>query len=102
MSQLSSILRKSTEGVSFHCPGCNRRHHIRTGPNGWVWNGDAEKPTFQPSILVTYPGKDAGADGAPPAVCHSFVTDGQIQFLGDCFHALKGQTVEIPDWDSVD
>ncbi|MGT2429227.1 hypothetical protein ACU4HD_11865 [Cupriavidus basilensis] len=24
--------------------------------------------------------------------CHSFVTDGHIQFLGDCTHALAGQT----------
>jgi hypothetical protein len=30
-------------------------------------------------------------------VCHSFVTDGKIQFLGDCTHALAGQTVELPE-----
>jgi hypothetical protein len=22
-----------------------------------------------------------------------------FQFLGDCYHKLAGQTVEIPDWD---
>ena len=26
-----------------------------------------------------------------------FVTDGKIQFLGDCTHALAGQTVDLPD-----
>ena len=31
-------------------------------------------------------------------VCHSFVTDGRIQFLGDCTHKLAGQTVNIPEW----
>jgi hypothetical protein len=31
------------------------------------------------------------------SVCHSFVTDGRIQFLGDCTHALANQTVELPD-----
>ena len=30
--------------------------------------------------------------------CHTFVTDGRIQFLGDCTHALAGQTVDLPDW----
>jgi hypothetical protein len=29
--------------------------------------------------------------------CHSFLVDGQIQFLGDCTHALAGQTVPLPE-----
>jgi hypothetical protein len=35
----------------------------------------------------------------PERQCHSFVTDGKIQFLPDCYHSLKGQTVELPEWD---
>ena len=34
---------------------------------------------------------------ASSSVCHSFITDGRIQFLGDCTHELKGQTVELPE-----
>lgn len=30
-------------------------------------------------------------------VCHSYVTDGKIRFLGDCTHKLVGQTVELPE-----
>lgn len=33
--------------------------------------------------------------------CHSFIVNGQWQFLGDCAHALAGQTVPmvpVPDW----
>jgi hypothetical protein len=37
-------------------------------------------------------------EGDPPEVCHSFIIDGRIQFLGDCDHELASQTVEIPDW----
>lgn len=86
--------------LSFHCPGCRRGHGVPVdGSRGWVWNQNLEKPTLSPSILVTYNGSDAGADGAPPAVCHSFVTDGRIQFLSDCTHELAGQTVDLPDWD---
>lgn len=33
-----------------------------------------------------------------PYVCHSFVTDGQIHFIGDCSHSLKGKTVELPEY----
>ncbi|MGC4033677.1 MAG: hypothetical protein QM754_18485 [Tepidisphaeraceae bacterium] len=27
--------------------------------------------------------------------CHSFVRDGQIEFLGDCTHELAGKTVPL-------
>jgi hypothetical protein len=83
----------------FHCPGCEYAHGFtvgepRYGPTDprWTFNGSFDKPTFQPSLLCN---KDL-----PERRCHSFVTDGKIQFLNDCWHALKGQTVEIPDWDS--
>jgi len=30
------------------------------------------------------------------------VVDGRMQFLGDCTHALAGQTVDIPPWPRTD
>lgn len=100
MAALSSILRSSEGGgLAFRCPGCNRTHRITVGQGGWSWNGNAELPTFTPSILVSYDGADAGRNGAPPAVCHSYVTNGRIQFLGDTTHALAGHTVDIPPFD---
>lgn len=100
MARLSAVLR-STEGggLLFWCPGCDMAHQVRVGEGPsprWLWNGSADRPTFQPSVLVRYDGADAGVAGAPPAVCHSFVVDGAIQFLGDCTHALAGQTVPLP------
>jgi len=102
MSRISRKLR-SVEGggLMFWCPGCDCGHMVRHGDGAgprWGWNGDAERPTFTPSVLVSYDGADAGMDGAPPAVCHWFVTDGRIQFLADCTHALAGQTVDLGDW----
>ena len=83
----------------FHCPGCQLDHAFTVGPPQrgpqdprWTFNGSFDKPTFQPSLLCN---KDY-----PESRCHSFVTDGKIQFLDDCFHALKGQTVELPDWEN--
>lgn len=102
MGLLSPILRSGEGGrLVWRCPGCKRAHGIATGDgpgHRWGWNGDVAAPTFTPSVLVRYDGADAGTDGAPPAVCHSFVTDGQMRFLGDCTHALAGQTVPIQPW----
>ncbi len=78
----------------FHCPGCGYGHPFEIeapGGAGWQWNRSLDRPTFTPSLLI--------AKDVPAARCHSFVTDGRIQFLGDCFHSLKGHTVDLPDWD---
>jgi hypothetical protein len=112
-------------GVTFECPGCGFSHTLPTQetPEGvtkaarWQFNGDYERPTLTPSILSRYykptPEGEAmmerreplpeGMDRYPGTneVCHSFVTDGRIQYLGDCTHALAGQTVDLPDWEEA-
>lgn len=123
MGQLSAKLRNLEGGaLAFWCPGCKDAHAIGVGAGGgprWTWNGDVDKPTFSPSVLVTSghycrgfkPGDDCWcthnaeevAEGREPSgfkcgVCHSFVTDGRIQFLGDCTHELANQTVDLPAW----
>lgn len=127
MGQLSRLLRDAEDGMLlFWCPGCDGAHGIKHGAGAgprWSWNSDVDKPTFQPSILVrghdfTPKGRtDFQAwldlpEGQRPAhpksfkyegvdtVCHSFVTDGRIQFLSDCTHALAGQTVDLEPWDA--
>lgn len=80
--------------IVFQCPGCKCSHGVPVPPHrlAWGWNGDLERPTLTPSILITY------GEHTPPdrvAVCHSFVTDGKISFCGDSTHALAGQTVEL-------
>lgn len=83
----------------FHCPACARNHKVKVAGDGaWSWNGDITKPTFTPSILVTYDGSDAGKAGAPPARCHSMISDGQITFYGDSTHSMAGATAKIPEW----
>jgi len=80
----------------YYCPGCKEPHAVSIDPERarvmrdgskpcWTFNGNVDAPTLSPS--VNYPNH-----------CHHFVRDGQIQFLGDCTHALAGQTVELPDW----
>jgi hypothetical protein len=98
MSQLSPILRDTTDnGLMFWCPGCDMPHRIQHGSGQgprWGWNGDANRPTFTPSVLLRWHEGEART----PKCCHSFVTDGQIRFLTDCTHALAGKTVPLPEW----
>jgi len=79
-------------GWRFDCPGCNEPHVL----TGWTFNNNQESPTFSPSVLVQYNGVDAD-NGGPASRCHSYVTDGRIQFLSDSTHNLSGQTVDLPD-----
>lgn len=91
-------------GWMFECPGCDHGHMPTPS---WAFNGDLERPTFSPSILVRgfdWPTDEERArimagEEVPrrPFVCHSFVRDGRIEFLGDCTHPLAGQTVDLPE-----
>ena len=97
-----AVLTPGATGISFWCPGCDGAHVVAVGGGRWSWDGDVDAPTISPSILVTYQGKDAGQDDAPPARCHSFMRAGRIEFLSDSTHALAGQTVPLPDWPGGD
>ncbi|MGH8437115.1 MAG: DUF6527 family protein [Pseudomonas sp.] len=97
-TRLSPILEQADGMLFFECPGCNMLHGVNIETDvrpRWGWNGSIDKPTFTPSVLVRY---DWGPE-RKPMVCHSFVTDGRIQFLADCTHALAGQTVDLPKLD---
>lgn len=103
MTKLTPMADKdgNTIGQSFECPGCGCYHGVWIRPNtnelgaSWDWNGDSERPTFTPSILARV---HFNSD-KPAKICHSFVIDGQIQFLNDCTHKLAGQTVPMLDVD---
>ncbi len=78
--------------IVFDCPGCNFPHSFRVAgiPSPWIWNGDLDRASFSPSLLVRF------GDGPGDKRCHSFVSGGRIQFLADCTHSLAGKTVDVP------
>lgn len=86
--------------VHFWCPGCDGAHGVVVeSPNGWGFNGDLERPTITPSVLVNgIRNPETPEWNAAHPRCHSYVRDGRIEFLSDCEHALAGQTVDLPDW----
>ena len=92
--------RRTEMGV--WCQGCNCTHTIKTkGAGAWGRNGDVEKPMFTPSVLVTWPANPDASEEfkewRTARSCHTFITDGRVQFLGDCTHGLAGQTLDLPD-----
>jgi hypothetical protein len=66
----------------------------RQGTPNWTWNGSVQFPTVKPSILTR-----GGGDDDKNHVCHSFVNDGKVQFLDDCTHEFKGQTLDLLEID---
>lgn len=56
----------------------------------WKWNGSFDKPTFTPSLLIL-----GDKDGQQITLCHSVITDGVINFCGDCQHKMAGQSVPM-------
>lgn len=77
----------------FYCPGCDQCHGI--DDRRWTVTGTPDNPTLRASILIPYVPPYETYPARPQ--CHSFITDGRIEYLSDSTHALAGQTVDLPD-----
>lgn len=75
-------------GYLILCPACKTPHFFASGPHGWRFNWDMERPTFHPSLRIER------KDGSQ---CHINVTNGEVHFDTDCTHELAGQTVLLED-----
>lgn len=90
--RVSDVMYEGEGGYFIKCPGCRNWHPFNVDPSRpqcWQFNGNVNKPTFTPSLLVN--------GSHPESRCHLFLTDGKIQFLSDCHHKLAGQTVDLPE-----
>lgn len=123
------------KGYYFYCPACEGIHKVythqapfkkdKTGKliEGrevpiWTFNGNFERPTFRPSVKVTFEHlSEAGQirqhefhkkhNRYPTNVelpfdtidiCHLILTDGILNYCNDCTHAFKNKKVELPDF----
>lgn len=78
-------------------------------PDTWSFNGNLESPSFTPSFShsgvqrIYQNGVWTGEwirdlnGNLVNYVCHYVVTDGMLNFCGDCTHPLSGKIVPIPD-----
>lgn len=73
----------STVRYYYWCPGCQSNHALS---EAWNFNNNFESPTFSPSVLAT--------DGQGLR-CHHYVRAGHIEYLSDCTHDLRDQTIPM-------
>lgn len=118
MNQFGPYLRKAVEGYSHWCPACEEMHFFWTEARNrkgarWTFDGDVNKPTFAPSMLIRSGHYASDKDNKecwcnykerfgeePPfhcRICHYFIREGKIIYCGDCTHALAGQTLPLPE-----
>lgn len=98
------------------CEGCKSIHQLNISNDSiprWNFNGNLDEPTFTPSLLCKT-GHYVQGQLQPPncrfcndpdfddyrscTVCHTFITNGKIQYLSDCTHDLAGKTIELEDF----
>lgn len=110
MGQVNRYLRRGAGRYQHWCPACQEFHQL---PDSWTFNGNLEKPSFQPSFLHrgfkrnivggkwVGEGRDAwlyDANGRPiEYICHYILTDGVLNYCGDCTHALAGKSVPLAE-----
>lgn len=97
-AQLSKFLIKAQGRIWHFCPACKDIHGFVVDepfqPNQrWTFDGNAEAPTFSPSMLC----RTTFGDEREKKICHYFLRAGIIEFLNDSTHALAGQNIPIPE-----
>lgn len=88
-----SILEKGH--LYYWCPACKSMAHVPV--DRWQWNGSLDKPTLTPSVKETcgpFP------DGKI-LCCHYFLTDGVMNYCGDCTHGHSNEKIPLPDLDAL-
>jgi len=85
-------------GWIFFCPACGCGHkfctadaHTQDWPV-WTLTGMPDAPTVRASVKYEFE-----QDGRQ-VLCHSFITNGNIEYCADCTHDLSGKTVPIPEF----
>jgi hypothetical protein len=106
MGQVTPKLRRAKDAYVHWCPGCEEPHRL---PDSWQFNGNLDQPTFTPSFKhsgvkrIMVNGEWAGewvrdAQGKPvPFTCHYILTNGILNYCGDCTHSLVGKSIPLPD-----
>ena len=89
MSKVRIIINSMGETqYLYHCLGCGYEHAFSKKIH--QFNDDLNFPSVFPSLVQGWiPGK----------ICHSFIRHGQIEYLSDCWHHLKGKTIQLPEID---
>lgn len=86
--------------IRCHSPKCQWHEFPKRATHSgqsWSFNGDMQRPTFSPSMNESR--NPAGPHHNPDVEsgrCHFIVTDGVINYCGDCTHELRGPHPMLP------
>jgi hypothetical protein len=90
--------------LEWRCPGCDDFHMVPVAGNvgnnpPWSLTMSEEGlPTLAPSVLV-YDVEVVDGKAVHRTKCHGHLTKGRYTFCSDSKHALKGQTVDLPEFE---
>lgn len=92
MAKIKEVRYAGHHQFLYFCEGCGYEHAFALKSEGGhhEFNGDLNVPTVSPSLVQNF---------TPGKMCHSFIKAGVIQYLPDCWHHLKGQTIQLPDYE---
>ena len=82
----------------FYCPGCRGAHAYTVGCAAVKanWSFDPATLSFTPSLRCYTSDPETGRGDVTR--CHLHVTNGRIEFCGDCPHDHNGKTVDLPEF----
>lgn len=95
-----NVILNEYNGKKYHmtqyewmCLGCGYTHVFALKSEGGhhEFNMDLNNPTVSPSLV---------ADFTPGRKCHTYIKNGTVEYLGDCWHHLKGTTIPLPEIES--
>ena len=98
---------KTPTGWMIKCRTCQWHEFPLNGKPGasWTFNGDFINPTFTPSMneAVNWPTSPHYNPEMAKYTrrCHFIITDGKINYCGDCTHELKNQSFELEEFDQA-
>ncbi len=98
---MQTVIHTKSGALYYRCPGCKGEHAVpvlvnKKQANRWEWNGDLEKPTIRPSVKHTYPESFYQAHpNVKHFCCHYHITNGVLEYCGDCSHDQSGQNVPM-------
>lgn len=94
---MQTVIETKT-GYMIKCPVCKWHEFPKVGKSGasWSFNGNYEKPTFTPSMNEAVGPFPEGSQWAGQIRrCHFVLTDGKLNFCGDCSHELSGRQRDL-------
>ena len=102
---MSKLMQLRDNGwLLFHCPGCKCDHWLN--PATHKVTEDWNTPTVTPRWSMLWNEWGTSEKGAMKKLyqgrCHILILEGQLQYQHDCTHSLRGKTIDMVDFESLD